>query len=103
LHERLVGSDVRVVILVDERLDGLANQHVHVLADGVGGLDVVLGRDELVRVLYAQHLDHLTVQLRQVVYLRRLLRHLQHSLVLHHALRHGELLGSLTGMTSTIA
>ena len=35
LHERLVHRDVRLVVLVRERLDRLGSQHVHVLGDGV--------------------------------------------------------------------
>ena len=61
LHKRLVGRDVGVVILRYKRFYRLANQRIHVLADGVCGLNVIRCRDEFVRVLDAQHLDHLPV------------------------------------------
>ena len=50
------------MILVDERLDGLAFEHAHVLGDWINGLHVIFNRYELVGVLYTQHLDHLAVQ-----------------------------------------
>ena len=81
--------DVRLVVLVDKRRQWLPNKGVHVLADGVRRHRVVLDRYELVRVLYPEHLDHLPVQLRQVINLGGLRRHLQDGLILDYPLRHG--------------
>jgi hypothetical protein len=89
LHKRHVGGDMGIVVLVDERLDRLADERIHVLADRIGRFRVVLGRNKFVGILDAKHLDHLAMKLREVVNLRSLLRHLQHRLVLHDALGHG--------------
>ena len=83
-----VHLNVGGVVLVLERLDRLHVQDVHVLADGVAGLHVVVDGHELVSVLDAQHLDHLAVQLGQVINLRGLGGQLDHSLVLHDPLGH---------------
>ena len=83
-----MGGYVRIMILVDERLDGLTLEHAHVLSDWINRLHVVFNRHELVGVLYAQYLDHLTVQYWQVINLGCLACQLQHGLVLHDALGH---------------
>ena len=87
LHASHVNSNVGLVVLLDKRLDRLAVDQVHVLLHGVHRFLVVLDRHQLVGVLDAQHVQHLTVQERQVVNLRGHLRELNDRLVLHHALR----------------
>ena len=93
LHHGSVHSDVSVVVLVDERLGRLAVEERHVLGHGVAGLHVVIDRHQLVSVLDAKHLNHLAVQLGQVINLRRALGQLDHSLVLHDPLGHGRAVG----------
>ena len=93
LHHGRVHSDVGVVVLVNERLGGLAIQERHVLRDRIAWLHVVLDWHQLVRVLHAQHLDHLAVELRQVINLGGLRGQLDDRLVLHDPLRHGGAVG----------
>ena len=85
------------MVLLQERLDGLAVDQVHVLAHGVRGLLVVLDRNQLVGILDTQHVEHLAVQERQVVNLWRHLRQLDHRLVLHHTLRQSGRVGVAHG------
>lgn len=88
LHSGHVYADMSLVILLKERLHRLAHHDVHVLGHRIHRLHVILHRDNLVGVLHAQNLDHLTVQVREVVYLRSGLGQLMHSLILHNPLRH---------------
>jgi hypothetical protein len=55
---------------------------------GSFGLDVFGQLDDVVRVLDAQHFEHLPMELTHIIQLRRLLSELQRSLILHHTLRH---------------
>ena len=90
LNSSHVDGDMRLVILVDERLDWLAVDDVHVLADRVTRLAVLVVRErhKLACVLNPKHLKHLTVQVGHVVNLRRTLRQLNNCLILHNLLRH---------------
>ena len=88
LNSRHVHGNVGVVVLVDERLDRLAVDNVHVFRHGVCRLEVVVDGDELLCVAHAQHVQHLPVQVRQVVELWSPLGHLHDGLVLHDLLRH---------------
>ena len=79
---------MRLMILIDERLGRLTVHDVHVLSHRVFRLGVLRGRDDLVRVLDTQRLNHLPMQILHVVDVWRSLRQLQHRLVLHDLLRH---------------
>ena len=68
-----VDGDVRRMILIEERLDGLLLEDGHVFADGVFRLDVIGQLDDVISVLDAEHLQHLPVQLAHVIELRCLL------------------------------
>ena len=87
LHHHVVHGDVCVVVLVQERLDGLELEDVLVLGDRVDGLLVFFQRHDLLGVLDAQNRQHPPVKLRQVVNLRSHLRHLDGGLELNDALR----------------
>ena len=65
-HVRL---DVRLVVLLNERLNRLARQQILVLQHRVYRHQVVFDRHQLGCILDTQHLDHLTVQQGQVVQL----------------------------------
>ena len=88
LYRGHVRLDVRLMVLLNERLDRLHRQQVLVLLHGVRGHHVVFNRHQLGGVLDAQHLDHLAVQQGQVVELRSSLSQLKCSLILHDLLRH---------------
>ena len=88
LQRGLMHRDVRCVILVPKSLDRLPHQHAHVLRHRVHRRQVIFHRDELVRVLDAEHLQHVAVEQRQVVDLRRRLRELDNGLILHQPLGH---------------
>jgi hypothetical protein len=88
LHRRRMDFDVGFVVLVEERPDRLAREDRHVLGDRVHRLLLFRGRDDLADVLQPEDAQHLPVQLRHVVHLRRLGGELQRRLVLHHPLRH---------------
>ena len=77
-----------VVVLVQERLGGLAFKHEHILANRVFGLLVFLHRHQFISVLNAQNLDHLAVQQGQVIDLGSALRKLHYSLILNNPLPH---------------
>ena len=81
-------GDVRVMVLVNKRFDGLAVQERHVLAERVARLHVIVDGHQLVSVLDTQHLQHLAVQVRQVINLWGLLAELDRRLVLHDPLGH---------------
>ena len=81
-------SDVGIVVLIDERFDRLAIQERHVLADRITRLHIICDGHQLLCVLDTQNLQHLTVQLRQVINLWGTLCQLDRSLVLHDPLRH---------------
>ena len=91
LHSGHMDGDVRLVVLVYKRLDRLAVDDVHVLADRITWLAVVvvLERHELLGVLDPQHLKHLPVQVGHVVNLRRTLSQLDDRLILDDLLSHG--------------
>ena len=93
LHGHRVHLDVRLVVLVEERFERFSFECGHVLRHRVSGFLVVRQGHKLVCVLDAQHLQHLTVQLGQVVDVRGHLRHLDDSLVLHNPLAHGGSVG----------
>ena len=76
------------MILIRKCLDRAPHQHVHVLGHGVLRFGVLRDRHQLLSVLDPQHLQHLPVQLGQVVNLRRTLSQLQCRLVLHDPLSH---------------
>ena len=97
LHRGHVNLDVGLMVLVEERLDGLALEHSHVLGHWITRLLVVRQRHEFVCILDTQHLKHPTVELGQVINLRSHLCHLDHSLVLHNALTHGRGIGVAHG------
>ena len=61
---------MRLVVLLNERLDRLAHQHVLILLYGVCRYRILIHRHKLIGVLDAQDLNHLAVQERQVVKLR---------------------------------
>ena len=88
LHSGHMGSDMRLVVLVQERLHRLLLQHGHVLGDRVHRLDVFRQLDDLAGVLNTQNTQHLLVQFTHVVQLWGLLSQLQGGLVLHDPLRH---------------
>ena len=85
--------DMRLVVLVDKRLDRLHVHDVHVLRDRIDWLLIFFDRDDLLDVTQPQHLQHLPVQLGQVVELRSALRELKHCLVLNDPLRHRRRVG----------
>ena len=93
LHRGHMGSDMRLVVLVQERLNRLLLQDGHVLGNRVHRLDVVRKLDDVRSVLNTQHTQHLLVQLTHVVQLWGLLSQLQSRLVLHDALSHGGRVG----------
>ena len=64
LHSCLVHSNVSLMILLDKRLDRFASQNILVLLHRVGRGLIVLNRYQLVSVLDAKHLNHLTMQQR---------------------------------------
>ena len=97
LHHRAVHRKVRGVVLRHERFGRLAFEDRHVLGDRVFWLLVIRQRHQLVGVLDAQHLQHVAVQLRQVIYVWRHLRHLNDGLILHNALRHCGRIGIADG------
>ena len=82
-----VNLDVGFVVLVGKGLQRLAHQHVLVLRHWVGRLLVGFQRHQLVRIFDTQDVEHLTVQLRQVIDLGGLLSHLHDGLVLNNTLR----------------
>ena len=71
LHERIVRRNMRVVVLIDKRLHGFTLEHRHVLAYRITRLLVVLDRNQVLAILNTKYLDHLPVQVWQVVDLRR--------------------------------
>ena len=81
-------GDVRLVVLIGEDFDRLLLEHGHVLRHRVLCFDVIGQLDDVVRILDAQHFEHLPMELTQIIQLRRLLSELQRSLILHHTLRH---------------
>ena len=85
--------NVCFVVLVDERLRGLAIEERHVLRDRIARFLVVVHRHQLVGVLHAEHLNHLTVQMWEVINLRCALGQLDDRLVLHDPLSHGRTVG----------
>ena len=93
LHRGHMGSDMRLVVLVQERLDRLLLQDGHVLGNRVHRLDVFRKLDDVCGILNTQHTQHLLVQLAHVVQLWCLLSQLQRRLVLHDALSHGRRVG----------
>ena len=88
LHRGHVHLNVRLMVLLDERFDGLADQQVLVLLHWINRHRIIFNRHKLACVFDAKNLDHLAVQHRQVVQLRRCLCKLEHSLILHNLLRH---------------
>ena len=88
LHERSVSADVGFVILVDKRFGWLSVEECHVFADWIFWGLIVFRRNQFVCVGDTQHLNHLAVELGQVVDLRGLSGQLHHSLILHDPLRH---------------
>lgn len=66
-----VHGDVRLVVLHDPGAHRLAGEDRHVLADRVGGLHVLVGRDVVIRLVGAEHRDHVAVDVLQVVDRRR--------------------------------
>ena len=93
LHGVHVDLDVRLVVLTNKCLQRFAGDGVLVLLDWVCWMLIVLGGDEFAGVLNTQYLNHLAVQQRQVVQLRRRLSQLQDSLVLDDLLRHSGCVG----------
>ena len=93
LHGHRVHLDVCLVVLVEERLERFSFECGHVLRHRVFGFLVVRQGHKLVCVLDAQHLQHLAVQLGQVVDVRGHLCHLDDGLVLHNPLAHGGCVG----------
>ena len=85
------------MILELERFERHAVDRIHILGDRVDRLLIVRQGNQLVWVLDAQNLQHAAMQLGQVVDVRRHLGHLNHGLVLHHALRHGGSVGIAHG------
>ena len=79
---------VRLVVLIRKRLDWLHPQDCHVFRHRVAGGLIVLHRNQLVGVLDPKNLQHLPVELWQVVNLRSPLGQLQRRLILHDPLRH---------------
>ena len=99
LHCGRVHLNVRLVVLVHKRLDGLTVKYVHVLGHRVTRLHVfaVLKRDQLFRFLDTQHLKHLTMQVGQVVKLRCALSQLNDRLILDDLLSHRSSVGVAYG------
>ena len=93
LHGHRVHLDVRLVVLVEECLEWFALERGHVLCHRVFGFLIVRQGHELVCVLDAKHLQHLAVQLGQVVDVRGHLCHLDDRLVLHNPLAHSGRVG----------
>ena len=83
------------MVLVDERLDWLAVDDVHILGHRVTWLHLIaiLERHELLSVLDAKYFKHLTVQIGQVIKLWRALCELQNCLILHDFLCHRRSVG----------
>ena len=81
--------DMRLVILNLISLGRLHVRQVHVLRDGIQQRGIILFGDDLLHILDAKDFQHLSMQLGQVVELRRLGGELDCSLILHHSLRHG--------------
>ena len=81
------------MILLDERFDGLHRHQVLGLLHWVDWHRIFFNRDKLLRILDAQHLNHLAVQHGHVVQLRSCLRQLKSRLVLHNLLRHRRSVG----------
>ena len=63
---------VGLMVLINKRLDWFAVEKVHILANWVSRLNIILKGHNLVRVLYAQDIQHLPVEKRHVIHLRRL-------------------------------
>ena len=71
-----VRCDVRVVILINKCPHRFANQSVHILANRISWFRVVLCRNKFVSVFNAKHLNHLAMELREVINLWCRLCHL---------------------------
>ena len=90
-HYRVLGQGhvhrhVRLVVLVEERLDRFHLENCHVLPDRIDRLHVFWQRHKFGGVLYPQNLQHIAVQLGHVVNVRRRLGHLHDRLILHNPL-----------------
>ena len=68
-HRRHMHDDVCLVVLVQEGLDRLALEDVHVLRHGVARFHVVFNGYKLLVVLDAKHVQHLTMQDGEVIQL----------------------------------
>ena len=77
-----------IVILVDECLGWLPVEEGHVLADRIPWGLVIVHWNQLLCVLNPQNLNHLAVQIGQVIYLGGLSGQLNHGLILHDPLGH---------------
>ena len=79
---------VRHMILEDKRFSFAAFHKTHVLRYRVGRLGFFTLRNQLINIFNAHRLQHLPVQIWQVIYLWVLLRHLYRCLILHNPLCH---------------
>ena len=93
LHHRHVHRNVRLMVLVEERFNRVTLEERHVLGHRVAGFLVVRQGHKLVRVLDAENLQHVAVQLGHVVDVRGGLGHLHDRLILDDPLAHGGRVG----------
>ena len=89
LQRRGMHRYVRIMVLWEERFDRFAVENVDILTNRIDRLLLVsIHRHKFVRVLNTENLQHLPVQVGEVVNLRSALGHLHDGLVLHNLLGH---------------
>ena len=88
LHRRLMNGQMCRVILFNKGFHRLLINNVHILSDRISGHQVIIRLNNLIRVLYPHHLQHLPVKYRKIINLRRLLGQLYSCLILNNPLRH---------------
>ena len=93
LHGHHVDLQVGLVVLIIESLDRLAVHYVHVLRHRIDRLGFGGFGHDPAGILDTQSVNHLTVQVGQIINLRGGLAKLEYRLILHDLLRHGGRIG----------